>query len=768
MYDVMKRFVVGAAILVALFLAARTSAAEPLTTLAAIHRLTNAQAAQHLPVAAEGTVTYFRGYQKTLTIQDAGTGIYVMATTNLALVPGDRVLVKGVTRVGPVPIVLSSDITLLGHGAIPKPIPAAFNALARGQYDSQLVTMRGVVRTANSDESSAAHTSGATLGILIDGGFVEAELDGVDPQALENLLDCEVEVTGVAGGRFDGKMQLTGALLRIGNFSDIKILKSARTSPWSLPVTSMNQILGVNHVIDLTGRVKVTGVVTYYEPGEAIVLQSGPSSLWVRTASFAPVRIGDEADATGFPTVNDGFLQLTASEIRDNGIASPITPLPASWQDLTSGQHIFDLVSTEGQVVTAVRSYSQDEYVLVSNGYEFSAIYRHPNGAVLAPMKAVEVGSRIRVIGVCVPDYASPRSHNVHFDLLLSSPDDIAVIAKAPWLTVEHVMLLAGLLLLVALIGGARGWSLERKIRREIGSLAYVEQRRGRILEEINNSEPLAEILERITELVSVRLNGAPCWCQIADGAALGNRPERLSSATLRIVERPIAARSGPPLGTIFAAFAARTRRNVIEAEALRMAAELATLAIETSRLYSDLVRRSEFDLLTDVQNRFAMEKTLDALILDARQSAGIFGLVYIDLNEFKQVNDVHGHLVGDLYLQEVAQRMKRQLRPGDMLARLGGDEFAVLVPSVRNRAEVEEIAQRLESCFEESFVGDGYVLQGSASIGLALYPEDATTADHLLNTADAAMYVAKYTRPRTGRRQAVDPLSELTQGNRR
>jgi diguanylate cyclase (GGDEF)-like protein len=355
----------------------------------------------------------------------------------------------------------------------------------------------------------------------------------------------------------------------------------------------------------------------------------------------------------------------------------------------------------------------------------------------------------------------------VHFNILMRSSDDITILAEPSWFSMRHMMMVAGMLLAIVFLFGARGWFLEHRIRREIGSLAYVEQRRGRILEEINNSEPLAEILERITELVSVRLNGAPCWCQVEDGATLGNRPQRLASITLRIVEYPIAARSGPPLGTIFGAFLARSRPSVVETEALRMAAELATLAIETSRLYSDLVRRSEFDLLTDVQNRFAMEKTLDALILAARHSAGIFGLIYIDLNEFKQVNDVHGHLVGDLYLQEVAQRMKRQLRPGDMLARLGGDEFAVLVPEVRNRAEVEEIAQRLEGCFEDPFIGDGYVLQGSASIGLALYPEDANSADTLLNTADAAMYVAKYTRSRKSRTKAAEPDNELTPRNR-
>ena len=79
------------------------------------------------------------------------------------------------------------------------------------------------------------------------------------------------------------------------------------------------------------------------------------------------------------------------------------------------------------------------------------------------------------------------------------------------------------------------------------------------------------------------------------------------------------------------------------------------------------------------------------------------------------------------------------------MLARLGGDEFAVLLPAVHNRAEVEEIARRLERCLDEPFAAEGYEIHGSASVGIALYPEDGTSKDSLLTTADAAMYVNKH-----------------------
>jgi len=90
---------------------------------------------------------------------------------------------------------------------------------------------------------------------------------------------------------------------------------------------------------------------------------------------------------------------------------------------------------------------------------------------------------------------------------------------------------------------------------------------------------------------------------------------------------------------------------------------------------------------------------------------------------------------------------MKRQLRSGDMLARLGGDEFAALVPVIRNRDAVEEIAQRLERCFDAPFAVEGYVLRGAASVGLAIYPEDGTSVDHLLGAADGAVYVSKHTK---------------------
>jgi diguanylate cyclase (GGDEF)-like protein len=757
----MKRTVRALAIVLGCASAAWAATPGTLTTLHEIHVLTNPEASHALPVAFEGTVTYYRNYEQVLFVQDEGEAIFVQAPSNApAMAPGDRVLVKGRTHDSYRPEIVADSVTLIRHGDLPTPVPATFDQLIRGQLDCALVKVQAIVRTADIAVSNVSPVRSINLQMLADGGIIHINLDSNDVSALEDLLDAEIQVIGVASGRFDGKNQLTGVDLNVSKLADIQILKHASVSPWSLPVSSMSEILSSYHEESRTQRILVRGVITYYQPGSMVVLQNGAKTLKIMTRTYTPLRIGDLADATGFPDLADGFLTLTNAEVQDSLVHAPIPPVQATWQQLSSGGKIFDLVSIEGRVVAEVREAVQDEYVLDdADHHVFSAIYLHPDAIsrlTLPPMKEVAVGSRIRVTGICVLENSDTFSGPVPFNILLRSFDDVSVVASPPLMSVRNLAYLVGLLLAVVFAVGARGWFVERAVRRQTAALAYIERRRSRILEDINGSRPLAEIIEQITELVSFKLNGALCWCQIADGAQLGNCPVKLDA--FRVVQELIPARSGPPLGTFFAAFDPRIKPRPIEAEALAMAHGLAALAIETRRLYSDLRHRSEFDLLTDTHNRFSLEKLLDAQIEEARLNAGIFGLIYIDLDEFKQVNDIFGHHVGDRYLQEVAFRMKRQLRSHDQLARLGGDEFAALVPMVRTHAEVEEIAQRLERCFDDPIVIEGYTVQGSSSLGIAIYPEDGNTRDSLLKTADLAMYTSK----NSGRRSYRAPAGSL------
>jgi diguanylate cyclase (GGDEF)-like protein len=177
------------------------------------------------------------------------------------------------------------------------------------------------------------------------------------------------------------------------------------------------------------------------------------------------------------------------------------------------------------------------------------------------------------------------------------------------------------------------------------------------------------------------------------------------------------------------------------------MGSEVAAVTIKYRHVYADLVYRSEFDMLTDIPNRRQFEDRLRAVIEKASSDGSIFALIFIDLDGFKQINDRFGHHIGDLFLQHAAQRMKQQLRPGDLLARLGGDEFAILLASVPDREHTAEILQRLERRFDVPFSIENLQIQGAASMGAALYPEDGDTADALLQVSDTAMYAAKQRR---------------------
>jgi diguanylate cyclase (GGDEF)-like protein len=754
-----KRVAICLVVLAATIALAERAPATPdrLTTLATIKNITNAEAQRHGPVSFQATVTYYRSYEKTLFVQDGDAAIYVWVNAGLDLAPGDRVLVRGELRPSFRPYVLGNEVKLLGHGPLPKAVHATFEQMIRAETDCRLVTVRATVRSADLFKDPNYLTVNTYLRLLVDGENIKGTVDGDNQDAINGLLDAEVEITGVEAGQFDSKMEQVGVMLHIQSLNDVKVLKRSKSDPWSIPVTPMDGIIVGRKLRDTTERMRVHGTVTYYEPGQSMVLQDGSRSLRVATETSADVQVGDLADAIGFPDVENGFQALTQSEVRDDQVKAPIAPVLYRWKDLAmSGHdglgHLFDLISIEGQVVTEVRQATQDQYVLQGDGHLFSAILRHPglaSRASLAPMEWIPVGSRIRVTGICVLEDANPFNGEVPFNILMRRFDDVEILTRPPWLNVTHLLYLIGVLLIVVVVVGARGWFIEHGTRRRTATMAHIEQRRGRILENMNNSHPLAEILDQITELVSYKLQGLPCWCEITGGDTIGNRPGDVHDPVWNVIEAVIPSNSSGPLGSLFVALVGRKPTVAEVNETMASSVGLASLAIENSHLHSDLVHRSEFDQLTDVRNRFSLEQALEVLIGQAGQSAGIFGLIYIDLDDFKQVNDRYGHLAGDIYLQEAAARMKRQLRPGDTLARLGGDEFAVLVPEVRNRAAVLEVAMRLEKCFEAAFRLDGPIVMGTASIGIALYPEDGNTKDGLLSAADVAMYEAKKARQR-------------------
>ncbi len=763
----MKRYAPALAVILGCFTAAWAAVSTPLTSLRAIRALTNDEANQNLPVVFEATVTFLRASETTLFVQDGNEAIYVFPLGIANFLPGDRVLIKGTTHADFSPSVIGKTITFLHHGVLPRALPSTYEDLIRGEHDCRLVTVKAVIRAvdvqmrADTRDASAPMHPVARVQMLADGGPIEALVDGGDSGSLFDLLDAEVEFTGIGSFTFDGKMQPTGVEINVTSRANFRLLKPAKVAPWSIPPTAMDRTLAGYRVHDLTQRLRVHGTITYYQPGSAVVIQDGTKSLWISTMTHDPIIVGDVADAIGFPDAHSVHLAFTRAEIKDSKVWAPILPKPTTPRELEASGSLFDLVSIEGQVVASVREVVQDEYVLVNNGQIFTAIYRRPE-TMAPPTKQIPVGSRVRATGICVQQDSNRFIAVLPFDILLRTPDDISIVANPSLLSTRNLMLLVGLLLVVLFAIGTRAWLVERRVRNQTVATAFIEQWRGQILEKINSSLPLDAIIEDITELASWKMQGAPCFCQIAGGPQLGNCPTKLTA--FRVIHKEISGHSGEVLGFVFIALNPLSKPRPLEAKALKTATALAALAIETHRLYSDLLHRSEFDQLTNAHNRFSLDKHLDDLIDGKRNNDGIFGLVYVDLDRFKQINDVYGHHVGDLYLKEVAFRMRSQLRSVDTLARIGGDEFAVLLPAVRSRDDVDEIALRLEQSFDQPFIIDGVTLHTSASVGVAVYPQDGASKELMLRVADTAMYAAKNNKRRVEITLASGSESELSQ----
>jgi diguanylate cyclase (GGDEF)-like protein/PAS domain S-box-containing protein len=150
------------------------------------------------------------------------------------------------------------------------------------------------------------------------------------------------------------------------------------------------------------------------------------------------------------------------------------------------------------------------------------------------------------------------------------------------------------------------------------------------------------------------------------------------------------------------------------------------------------------YDDLTKLPNRTMLTRTIDHA-LSASGKGGVYGaLLFIDLNRFKPINDTLGHLIGDKVLIEVARRLRKAMPEQDVVARLGADEFAVALFDIDKDYHAGFAAQKLIALFHEPFFIDGHALRLGASIGISMYPQDATDTETLLRLADIAMYRAK------------------------
>lgn len=150
-------------------------------------------------------------------------------------------------------------------------------------------------------------------------------------------------------------------------------------------------------------------------------------------------------------------------------------------------------------------------------------------------------------------------------------------------------------------------------------------------------------------------------------------------------------------------------------------------------------------DPLTGLANRASLDIALTSAIAGVRRHGDRLGVAYLDLDDFKDVNDSLGHHAGDQVLITLAERLRRSVRPDDTIARLGGDEFAIVLPRLGPTDELEAVAQRFVTLIEEPVIACGRAVRIRASIGIAVFDPDVDDAHSLVMKADLAMYAAKH-----------------------
>lgn len=208
----------------------------------------------------------------------------------------------------------------------------------------------------------------------------------------------------------------------------------------------------------------------------------------------------------------------------------------------------------------------------------------------------------------------------------------------------------------------------------------------------------------------------------------------------------------------------AAARRWMIVLSVLALTLGLAIAGVVVMRIHRASCEREHMathDHLTGLPNRVLLRDRLDQAILRSRRLGRHVGLLFIDLDGFKEVNDTLGHAVGDELLKHIAAQIKKTVRGGDIVARLGGDEFIIGVLDAANTRQIDLVAEKLLHAISQPMQLDKQEVCLSGSVGICVYPRDGMDADTLLRYADLAMYTAK----QAGKNQVRHFAPELCHG---
>jgi diguanylate cyclase (GGDEF)-like protein/PAS domain S-box-containing protein len=732
--------------------------------------ISNAEAIKAYPVEIQGVVTYSDPEWGLLFVHDSTGSTYInVHGTKFRYPLGSRVRVTGFTDSGDVgPIVAHAKIKILGPGQPPPPELKSLGDLDAGVADSHLVVTEGVLRP--------CHETWTRVCFRIVDGKTQAwavvpELSG---PAAQKLVGAFAHVKGVSGVRLNGENKHRGVIIFVNDLNDIVVEDPTLPAPFSsapmpignLTLTTNQRFVRLTHI-----RGKVTWVSAL-----GFFVQDNSGTIFVESEKPVAVRAGSSVDLAGFPGSGEMGLVLTDATVRMAPIQSNIAnivPVELTAAEVIKRSFYGIPVRLKARLISQSSNAKGFVYQLDDGEQRFTANLLRSDAE--REVVGLQRNSVLELTGVAVMHKGTPEWPDSLL-ILIASPSDIVVLGNNSWLTLQRGIAIFGVM--IVCVAAPLLWvrTLRQTVCKQTAMI------RARLENELQLETKHRRLFERNLAAVFIwRPDGVIVDCNMAfvnmlgfqscvellgqcyweleidqvqreklrtelKHEALSNREaslRRLDGVTVYLLTNitPV----DTPEGTVYETTAidvTQLRHHQAELQKARDAA----------------VHDSLNDLLTGLPNRRLLSDKLAALMERTMCENGKFALLYLDLDGFKLVNDSLGHPVGDAVLVQVAERLRSRIREQDILARLSGDEFVVILDRLHAKEDATLVAENLLIALANPFQVKGRELAIGASIGITIFPEDATDAEELIKEADSAMYIAK----REGKNRVVSFTPEI------
>ena len=478
-----------------------------------VRNLSAAEAAKALPVHLTAVVTYYDAAAPDLFVQDDTAGVYVACDGPFRIERGQQVEITGETGPGDfAPVVTHPQIRVLGPGRLPKPIHLSFDELLTGRGDSQWFAGEGVIK--------AAVVGRRRLDLYVTSGSGQIRLIVLNyPRLdLQRLIEARVRFQGAVGAGFNNKRQLTGLLVFLQRFDDITVEQvldvPAQTNATLYPLLHADQLLQFSPAQGAGRRVRVRGVVTMQQLGNALFLQDGDQGLEVMTHELVHVQPGDLVEVLGFPALGEfaPVLQDAIFTRLDHGPQPK--PIHTTGDDIMKeGEQDGNLVEINARLLSQTADTRGFSLAMQSGSHIFNARLE-PLDRRLSD--SLQEGSDLRLTGICQVDAGSEPDELESFRLILRSPADVVILRRPGWWTISRTRWFLGFLALGVIAALTWVIMLRRRVRaqtkqvrksnRQLSAALDAAQHAKKMAQEANQLK--SEFLANMSHEIRTPMNG--------------------------------------------------------------------------------------------------------------------------------------------------------------------------------------------------------------------------------------------------------------------